>query len=116
MRCSVRRYKTGPSPLRVKKRNLGREVLKRLGRPPRIASVWEKSRLKRDVVVADAWHHRSDAITSAAAALGISIALVGGERYAAADEWAAMFAAVIIALNGWRLLRPTIPSIKKRLT
>jgi cation diffusion facilitator family transporter len=57
---------------------------------------------------ADAWHHRSDAITSAAAALGISVALVGGDAYKSADDVAAMFAAGIIAFNGWRLLKPTL--------
>jgi cation diffusion facilitator family transporter len=62
-------------------------------------------------VKADAWHHRSDAITSAAAALGISIALVGGDRYRLADDWAAMFAAVIVAFNGFRLLRPALDEL-----
>ena len=62
-------------------------------------------------VKADAWHHRSDAITSAAAALGISIALVGGDAYKSADDWAAMFAAVIIAFNGFRLLRPALDEL-----
>jgi cation diffusion facilitator family transporter len=57
---------------------------------------------------ADAWHHRSDAITSAAAALGISIALVGGDAYKSADDVAAVFAAGIIAFNGWRMLKPTV--------
>jgi cation diffusion facilitator family transporter len=62
--------------------------------------------VENTAVRADAWHHRSDAITSAAAALGIGVALVGGKGYEAADDWAALFAAVIIAFNGWRLLRP----------
>ncbi len=62
-------------------------------------------------VKADAWHHRSDAITSAAAALGISISLVGGEAYRSADDWAAIFAAVIIAFNGFRLLRPALDEL-----
>ena len=57
---------------------------------------------------ADAWHHRSDAITSAAAALGISVALIGGDAYKSADDVAAMFAAGIIAFNGWRLLKPAV--------
>lgn len=64
--------------------------------------------IESQAVQTDAWHHRSDAITSAAAALGISIALVGGPRFAAADEWAAIFASGIIAFNGWRLLRPPL--------
>ena len=54
----------------------------------------------------DAWHHRSDAITSFAAGIGISVSLIGGKGYEAADDWAAMAAACVIAWNGWRLLRP----------
>jgi cation diffusion facilitator family transporter len=53
----------------------------------------------------DAWHHRSDAITSLAAGLGITVALIGGERFATADDWAALFACVIIGVNGVRLFR-----------
>lgn len=52
----------------------------------------------------DAWHHRSDALTSLAAAVGISIALIGGEAYAAADDWAALVACAVIATNGTRFL------------
>ncbi len=59
-------------------------------------------------VRADAWHHRSDAITSLAAAVGISVALVGGNQYAAADDVAAIAAAGVIAWNGWRLLWPSL--------
>jgi cation diffusion facilitator family transporter len=61
-----------------------------------------------NAVQADAWHHRSDAITSAAAALGISVALIGGDKYKSADDIAAIFAALIIGWNGWRLLRPSV--------
>ena len=56
----------------------------------------------------DAWHHRSDAITSAAAFVGISIALIGGKGYESADDWAALAAAGVIAFNGWSLLRPAL--------
>jgi cation diffusion facilitator family transporter len=55
-------------------------------------------------VMADAWHHRSDVMTSLAAAIGITIALIGGERYASADDWAALVAAGIIAFNAYRLV------------
>lgn len=48
----------------------------------------------------DAWHHLSDAITSAAAAIGISIALVGGPGWESADDYAALLACVIIVTNG----------------
>lgn len=69
-------------------------------------------------VEVDAWHHRSDAITSAAAFIGISVALFGERvfgteaatpgatsRWASADDYAALLAAGIICYNGWRLLR-----------
>lgn len=59
-------------------------------------------------VRADARHHRSDAITSFAAGIGISVALLGGPGYEAADDWAAMAAACVIAWNGLKLLRPAL--------
>jgi len=52
----------------------------------------------------DSWHHRSDALTSAAVAIGIAIALFGGPQFAAADDWGALIACGIIALNGARIL------------
>jgi cation diffusion facilitator family transporter len=57
-------------------------------------------------VQTDAWHHRSDALTSAAAFIGISVALIGGEGWQSADDWAALFACAVIAVNGYRLARP----------
>jgi cation diffusion facilitator family transporter len=66
------------------------------------------SEVDSGAVKADAWHHRSDAITSAAAALGISVALIGGDAYKSADDVAAIFASGIIAWNGFRLLRPAV--------
>jgi cation diffusion facilitator family transporter len=59
-------------------------------------------------VKTDAWHHRSDAITSLAAFIGISIALLGGPGWEPADDWAALFACGLIAFNGWRLLVPAL--------
>lgn len=62
-------------------------------------------------VKADAWHHRSDAITSAAAFLGISVALIGGPGWEVADDWAALAAALVIVVNALRLLRPAIDDL-----
>jgi cation diffusion facilitator family transporter len=62
-------------------------------------------------VETDAWHHRSDALTSLAAFIGISIALWRGPDYAAADDYAALFACVIIFFNGLRLLRGSIDDV-----
>jgi cation diffusion facilitator family transporter len=66
-------------------------------------------------VRADAWHHRSDAITSAAAGIGIAIALWGGEGYESADDWAALFASGLIAWNGFRLLKPAVDELMDAL-
>lgn len=54
---------------------------------------------------ADAWHHRSDAITSLAAFIGISVALIGGPGFEPADDWAALFASGVILWNGVSLMR-----------
>jgi cation diffusion facilitator family transporter len=60
---------------------------------------------------ADAWHHRSDAITSIAAFIGISIALILGKGYEAADDWAALFASIFILYNCYKIFRPALGEI-----
>ena len=60
---------------------------------------------------ADAWHHRSDAITSVAAFIGISIALFLGKGYESADDWAALFASGFIIYNSYLILRPALGEI-----
>ena len=60
---------------------------------------------------ADAWHHRSDAITSIAAFLGISIALFLGNGYESADDWAALFASGFILYNSYLIFRPALGEI-----
>ena len=60
---------------------------------------------------ADAWHHRSDAITSVAAFLGISIALYFGKGYESADDWAALFASGFILYNSYKIFRPALSEI-----
>ena len=62
-------------------------------------------------VKADAWHHRSDAITSAAAFIGIFVAIMGGPGWQSADDWAAIVAAAIIFFNGTRILRPAVADL-----
>jgi cation diffusion facilitator family transporter len=66
------------------------------------------------VVKADAWHHRSDAITSVAAFVGISVALWKGEGWESADDWAALVAALVIAINALLLLRPAVFDLMDR--
>ncbi len=74
----------------------------------------ESRTLESSAIQADAWHHRSDVLSSGAAAIGITIALVGGPKFTAADSVAAIIAGVIVAFNGWRLLRPAVNELMDR--
>jgi cation diffusion facilitator family transporter len=65
-------------------------------------------------VKGDAWHHRSDALTSAFAFVGISIALLGGPEWEAADGWAAICAALVILYNAVKQLRPAVLELTDR--
>lgn len=60
---------------------------------------------------ADAWHHRSDAITSLMAFIGISIAIFMGPGYETADDWAALFASGFIIYNAYLIFRPALGEI-----
>lgn len=60
---------------------------------------------------ADAWHHRSDAITSVMAFIGISIAILMGDGYETADDWAALLASFFILYNSYLIFRPALGEI-----
>lgn len=62
-------------------------------------------------MLADAWHHRSDALSSLAAFIGISIALLMGDGYESADDWAGLAASGIIFYNAYQLMRPALGEI-----
>jgi cation diffusion facilitator family transporter len=64
--------------------------------------------INSSAVKADAFHHRSDAITSIAAFIGISIALIGGEGFEIADDFAALIAAGIILFNAYKIARSSV--------
>ena len=66
------------------------------------------------VVSADAGHHRADALTSAAAFVGIAVALLGGPGWEPADDWAALVAALVIVWNGVMLLRTAVAELMDR--
>lgn len=63
------------------------------------------------ILKADAWHHRSDAITSLMAFIGISIALYMGKGYETADDWAALFASGFILYNAYLIMRPALGEV-----
>lgn len=66
-------------------------------------------------LAADAQHHRSDALTSLAAFVGIAVALAGGPGWESADDWAALVAAAVIAVNGAVLLRSAVADLMDRV-
>lgn len=66
---------------------------------------------KSSSLKADAWHHRSDAITSVAAFVGITIALILGKGYESADDWAALFASAFILYNCYLIFRPALGEV-----
>jgi cation diffusion facilitator family transporter len=70
---------------------------------------WRLGRLGRaagsPAVQGDSLHHASDALTSAAAFVGISVALLAGPGWESADDWAALAACGIIAGNAVILAR-----------
>jgi cation diffusion facilitator family transporter len=68
-------------------------------------------KVESTAVKTDAWHHRMDAMTSIAAFIGISLALIGGKKWQRADDWAALVACSLIAANGIRLARPAFYEI-----
>ena len=73
--------------------------------------IHKSKQIKSSTLKADAWHHRSDAITSITAFIGISIALVFGEGYENADDWAALFASGFILYNSYLIFRPALGEI-----
>lgn len=66
---------------------------------------------KSTLLKADAWHHRSDAITSLTVFIGISIAVFMGDGYEIADDFAALLASGIIVYNAYLIFRPALGEI-----
>jgi len=67
--------------------------------------------IKSTALKGEAWHHRSDALTSLAAFIGISIALIFGKGYESADDWAALLASVFIFYNSYLIFRPALGEV-----
>jgi len=65
--------------------------------------------IQSTAVRSDAWHHVSDAITSAFAFVGITLAL--WTKNATADDWAALCASSVILFNAWRQLQPPLEEL-----
>lgn len=68
-------------------------------------------KLNSSSLEADAGHHKSDALISLSAFIGIAISIYGGEGYEMADSWAALFAVGIILFNSYLLFRPALGEV-----
>ena len=65
-------------------------------------------RIDSQAVVANAWHHRSDALSSVAAALGIGGAIVFGGRWTVLDPLASIVVGIMLAIVSLKLLKVSI--------
>lgn len=68
-------------------------------------------RAQSTAIQTDAWHHRSDAIVSSLAFVGIAVGVIGGKGYETADDWAALIACGVIAYAGYRFFKASIYEI-----
>lgn len=73
--------------------------------------LFQSKKKNSDVLKAEAWHHRSDAITSIFAFLGITIAVVFGKGFETADDWAALLSTGFIFYNSYLILRPAFSEV-----
>ncbi|MEO0070595.1 MAG: cation diffusion facilitator family transporter [candidate division WOR-3 bacterium] len=71
-------------------------------------------RYHNPAVTANAWHHRSDAFSSIAAASGIAGALIGGPRWAFLDHLTAVLLASFLIFIALRIIRESIQKLSDR--
>lgn len=65
-------------------------------------------RLDSQVMIANAWHHRSDALSSVGAALGIGLALWLGQRWTVFDPLASVVVGLMLVRVAYELLRQSV--------
>lgn len=64
--------------------------------------------LDSSALIANAWHHRSDALSSIGAALGIGGAVLLGGRWAVLDPLASIVVGAMLLGVAWKILRPSL--------
>lgn len=62
-------------------------------------------RLGSQVMIANAWHHRSDALSSIGAAVGIGGAICLGDRWTVLDPLASIVVGLMLVGVAWKLLK-----------
>jgi cation diffusion facilitator family transporter len=68
-------------------------------------------RINSSAVVANAWHHRSDAFSSVGTAIGISGAIFLGEKWRVLDPIASIIVSFFIVKVAWDLATPSVKEL-----
>lgn len=71
-------------------------------------------RVNSQAVVANAWHHRSDALSSIATAVGIGGAILLGNQWRVLDPIAAIFVSVFVIKVAYDLMKPCIDELLEK--
>lgn len=77
-------------------------------------TVYKGKNLNSQSVVANAWHHRSDALSSIGVALGIGGALVLGDNWRVLDPVAAVVVSIFIIRVSVQLVKPCIDELMEK--
>lgn len=77
-------------------------------------TVAQGRKLKSDAVVANAWHHRSDAFSSIGTAVGIGGAVFLGKKWAVLDPIAAVVVSIFIIKTAIQLMKPAIDELMEK--
>jgi len=68
-------------------------------------------RLKSSATVANAWHHRSDSLSSIPAAVAVGACLLLGDQYVFLDPVGTIVVALMILYAAWEIVRPTFAAL-----
>lgn len=68
-------------------------------------------KLDSQAVIANAWHHRSDAVSSVGTLIGISGAMFLGDRWRILDPIAAIVVSILIIKSGYDIVKPCISEL-----
>mgnify|MGYP002868590795 FL=1 len=71
-------------------------------------TAYHGKKLNSQAVIANAWHHRSDALSSVAAAIGIGGAILLGDRWTVLDPLASVVVGIILVKVAVELLKTSI--------
>ena len=71
-------------------------------------------KLKSEALVANAWHHRSDGLTSIATTIGIGGAIFLGDKWTILDPLSALFVSIFIIKIAFQLMKPCIDELMEK--